>query len=258
MSIDIPLISPVSRKYYNYANEKSSRKHHRAEDIRICLEYICDEIIIEFVSEEDKKKWEKYDLHRKLMASKSFLNEDIVDKLIAAKIIGNKGVHTGEEGNYSERDIEKSIESITEFSLDVFLSFFKRNGFGNQGSSWIPTVFSTLPPIYRVNILEQYYKYNPSPFVIDKLSKAYLKSGLAEDGINFLYKCYDKKEISQEQCAYFLQDINLLRQNLDKLPIAQDLESAKKNFNNLLPAIEKEKRDSFVCLVSIILNGNYP
>ncbi len=258
MSIDIPLISPVSRKYYDYANEKSSRKHHRAEDIRICLEYICDEIIVEFVSEEDKKKWGKYDLHKKLNASRVFLDKDIVDKLIAAKIIGNKGVHAGEEGNYSESDLEKSIESIKEFSLNVFLSFFKRNGFGNQGSSWFPTVFSTLPPIYRVNILEKYYNFDPSIFVIDKLSKAYLKSGLAEKGINFLYECLDKKEITQEECAYFLQGINLLRQNFDKLPIAKDLESAKNNFNNLLPSIEEEKRDSFVCLVSVILNGNYP
>ena len=43
--IVIPLVSPLSRKYYAYASEKSEHKHHRAEDVRICLEYICDHII---------------------------------------------------------------------------------------------------------------------------------------------------------------------------------------------------------------------
>lgn len=258
MSIDIPLISPVSRKYYDYANEKSSLKHHRAEDVRICLEYICDEIIVEFVSEADKKSWKKYDLHRKLEASRCFLDKDTVDKLIEAKIIGNKGVHTGEEGNYSETDIEKSIDSIKEFSLNVFLSYFKINGFGIQRQTWIPTVFSTLPPIYRVHILEEYYKYDPSTFVIDKLSKAYLKSGSEEKAINFLQECYDKKEITDLEHAAYLHAINLLKQSFNMLPIAKDLETAKNNFNNLLPAIEEDKRDGFVCLVSMILNGNHP
>jgi len=52
--------------------------------------------------------------------------------------------------------------------------------------------------------------------------------------------------------------MDLLKQNFDKLPIAKDLESAKENFNRLLPAIEEEDRDSFVCLVSMILNGKHP
>lgn len=72
MIIEVPLISPVSRKYYNYANEKDNRKHYRAEDVRICLEYICDEIIKDFVSETGKKNWNSYDLHGKLKASKIF------------------------------------------------------------------------------------------------------------------------------------------------------------------------------------------
>lgn len=258
MSIDIPLISPVSRKYYDYANEKSSLKHHRAEDVRICLEYICDEIIVEFVSESDKKKWKEYHLHDKLKASRNFLDQDIVNKLMDAKSIGNKGVHTGEEGSYSETDIEKSIDSIKEFSLNVFLSYFKKNGFGIQRRTWIPTVFSTLPPIYRVHILEEYYKYDSSTFVIDKLSKAYLKSGSEEKAINFLQECYDKKEITDLEHVAYLQALDLLKQNFHVLPIAKDLESAKNNFNNLLPAIEEEKRDSFVCLVSMILNGYHP
>ena len=35
--IVIPLVSPLSRKYYAYASEKSEHKHHRAEDVRIWM-----------------------------------------------------------------------------------------------------------------------------------------------------------------------------------------------------------------------------
>lgn len=258
MIIEVPLISPVSRKYYNYANEKDNRKHYRAEDVRICLEYICDEIIKDFVSETDKKNWNSYDLHGKLKASKNFLDKKVVDELIKAKIVGNKGVHSGEEGDYNEADIENAIDSISKFSLEIFLSYFKRNGFNAQKPTWIPTVFSTLPPIYRIEILEKYYQYDNSIFVIDKLSKAYLKGGMEEKGRGFLYDCYEKEEITEEDYAIFLHSMDLLKQNFDKLPIAKDLESAKENFNRLLPAIEEEDRDSFVCLVSMILNGNHP
>lgn len=96
--IVIPLVSPLSRKYYAYASEKSEHKHHRAEDVRICLEYICDHIIYIFVSEEDKEKWKKYKLDKKIKASRSFLDDEIVNKLLSAKCIGNAGVHEGEEG----------------------------------------------------------------------------------------------------------------------------------------------------------------
>lgn len=73
--ITVPLVSPLSRKYYNYASEQSERKHHRAEDVRICLEYICDHLILIFVSEQDKEKWKDYKLHDKLKASRNFLDK---------------------------------------------------------------------------------------------------------------------------------------------------------------------------------------
>lgn len=167
-------------------------------------------------------------------------------------------MHTGEEGDYSEEDIEKATKSIRDFSLEIFFSYFKRNGFGIQRQSWVPTVFSTLPPVYRVEILEKYYKCNKSTFVIDKLSKAYLKSGLEEKAKEFLSECHSKNEITEKQYAVLLEDVFLLKQSFDKLPIANDFEAAKDNFNRLLSVIAEEERDCFVCLVSMILNGYHP
>lgn len=251
------LISPISRKYYTYASEKSGKIHHRAEDIRICLEYICDEIIIEFVSDEDKANWIGYDLHTKLKAAKSFVTSATVKKLIRAKIVGNEGVHKGEEGQYTKTEIDNAITAIRQFSMEVFLSYFKNNGFGNfEKGSWVPTVFSTLPPIYRVEILKEYYKLNNSIFVIDKISKALLKSGKESEAKEFLTECFDKKELTNEELSIFVHDLQLLKKSFHLLNIADDLEMSKRNFNTLLPAIKEDERDAFVCLVSMIVNGH--
>lgn len=251
----IPLVSPLSRKYYDYASDQNERKHHRAEDVRICLEYICDHLIFIFISDQDKKKWKNYSLHDKLKASGSFLDKKIVDKLISAKIIGNIGVHKGEEGDYTEQDIVDSLIAIKEFSLEIFYAYFKKKGFDCHIKSWIPTVFSTLPPIYRIKILEKYYNNcNKSLFVIDKLSKAYIKGGLEDEAREFLTNCYKKKEITAELYEVLNRDISLLKRNISKLPIAMDLKDSKKNFNELLSVIEEGERDIFICLMSIILN----
>lgn len=47
----------------------------------------------------------------------------------------------------------------------------------------------------------------------------------------------------------------MLKENLKRLPIATDLEMSKDNFNSLLPEIAEDERDSFICLMSMILNG---
>ena len=113
----------------------------------------------------------------------------------------------------------------------------------------------TLPPIYRIQILEKYYKKDNSAFVIDKLSKAYLKNGNAEQAEKYLKDCYEKGELTNVQYWWLMNDVSLLKAQLHKLPISKDLENARNNFNSLLPYIGEEKSDGFVCLVSSILNG---
>ncbi len=83
-NISIPLISPLSRKYYQYANDDSEKIHHRAEDVRICIEKVCDSIIIQLVKPDTKRKWKDYKLHNKIEACKEFMNPIIVDDLLNA------------------------------------------------------------------------------------------------------------------------------------------------------------------------------
>lgn len=254
--IIVPLISPLSRKYYDYATEKHLRKHYRAEDVRICLEYICDHMIVIFVSEKDKEKWKNYDLYKKINSSKYFLDTEVVNKLSLARIVGNEGVHNGEEGKYTEADIEISLDAIRNFSLEIFYAYFKKYGFECVNKPWVPTIFSVLPPIYRIKILEKYYcNCEKSEFVIDKLSKVYLKGGYEDKARSFLKKCYQNKEIDSDYYAMLNEDVTLLKSCINVLPIAENLEVAKEHFNNCLSIIEENERDSFICLMSMILIG---
>lgn len=109
----------------------------------------------------------------KSMLLRAFMDSTLVEKLLQAKVIGNKGAHKVEEGEYTAHDIDDALAIIKQFSIEIFHVYFIKNGFGDLvNGSWVPTVFSTLPPIYRVKILSKYYLCNPSLFVIDKLAKA--------------------------------------------------------------------------------------
>ena len=258
-NLSLPLISPLSRKYYQYASDESERIHHRAEDVRICLEKICDSIVVQLVAPNIKSIWKKYMLHDKIEACKQFMDSKVVEGLLNAKCIGNKGVHEGEEGNFTQQDIVESLEAIKYFSLEIFFSFFVKYGFGNsKGDSWVPTVFSTLPPIYRIQILEKYYLINPSVFVIDKLSKAYLKNNEKEKAYSFLSDCNNNKQIQDVEFYYLMDSLKVLEPHLDKFSIARNLDDARKNFLELLPSIDEKERDTFVILVSMILSGELP
>lgn len=258
-NINIPLISPLSRKYYQYANDDSEKIHHRAEDVRICLEKICDSIVFQLVSTKTKQKWKKNKLHDKLNACKEFMNSQTVDDALNVKNIGNDGVHNGEEGGYSQQNIRESLETIKRFSLEIILSYFEIYGFGgNQHRSWVPTVFSVLPPVYRVQILKKYYVKNPSLLVIDKLAKALLKNDMKKEAFSFLAECYTKGQISQYEFERLEESLKILESHLDKFSIAHNLDEAKSNFLRLLPSIAEDERDSFVILVSMILTGELP
>lgn len=107
-------------------------------------------------------------------------------------------------------------------------------------------------------ILSKYYDANPSYFVIDKLSKAYLKSNMKEDAYAFLIKCYNNEQLQEFELERLKEDLKLLEPYLNKFSIARNLDDAEKNFLKLLPSIKEDERDSFVILVSMILTGKLP
>ena len=198
------------------------------------------------------------------------MDDEVVNKLLKVKNLGNKGAHEGEEGEYTSHEMEEALEAIKCFSLEVFYSYFVRNGYGgSRNGSWIPVVFSTLPPIYRVKILEKYYKKHSSKFnvnalnkeyemnlkfIINKLSMAYVKNKMDIEADSFLLECLFKEEINYYEYNDMVKNLDLLREHFNKLNISNDLSDAKENFNTLLLSIRDEERDGFVCLVSAVLN----
>jgi len=136
--------------------------------------------------------------------------------------------------------------------------YFKKHGFEAQGVAWMPTAFSTLPPSYRVLILEKYYVTNPTKFVIDKLSIAYLKNREEEKARTFLKICFENGEIDKGLYEYYDSNLtmfeNAFRKNIKRFSIANNLDEAKSNFDKLLPSITEGDRNSFIVLLSMILN----
>lgn len=257
---ELPLITPLSAKYYIKATKDENEEYYKAIDIRICLEKICDEMVKEFVSLKTQSSWSSYKtLHSKLIRAKEFMPDAIVSELLNARLIGNKGAHEGEESIICENDIDEALSAIFEFSLEIFVYFFKKNGFDNfeGNSSWMPVVFSTLPPTYRIKILEKYFVFNHSLFVIDKLSMAYLKNNEENQVFKFLSKCLENGYITDYQHLQFVDKLNILKTSLNRLPIAKNLEMAKENFNLLVSQIPENERDNFIFLVSMILNGKH-
>jgi hypothetical protein len=256
MEIKIPLIPEVSLKYFNSASAEGIENYYRAIDLRICLERICDTILVNFVSNEKRQQWhsKSFKLHHKLVAAKPFLGNDIVDKLLKVKETGNTGVHQGQEGNIGIETIKESLKIIHDFSLQVFITYFKENGFAdNPEGSWIPVVLSTLPPVYRVLILKQYFEVNKSVVTIDKLSMALLKNGNSNEAFSFIGYCFENKYLSEFQYSEFKIKLKMLEANIKNLPIAQNLEDSKEYFRRILTVIPENERDTFIILMSAIL-----
>lgn len=228
--------------------------YYRSLDIRICLEKIANLMIYEFVESHIKEKWGRYDLHEKLLASKTFLNNKVVTDLIGAKKIGNKAVHEGLEANITENNIEISLEAVSNFSIEMFVSFFKVNGFHNNGpSKWAPTILSVLPPKYRIQILNKYLEYDKSYLVIRKLTMAYLKNGQDNECFQFIEKSYSDNLISREEAETLNYDMVSLKHSIKLLPISGNLEKAKDNFQDLVKFIPVNDINKFALLVSMIL-----
>lgn len=68
----------MSLKYYNKAQVEEKETYYRALDIRLCLEKICTDLLIQFIPETKKEKWLKLSLHNNLINAKSFMDNNII------------------------------------------------------------------------------------------------------------------------------------------------------------------------------------
>lgn len=252
MNSVLPLITPLANKYFEKAMNNDKEEYYRSLDMRLCLEIICDEMLYELISEESKEKWKDLTLHSKLKLMKGFIPANIVDDLINAKYLGNIGVHNGEEAELTDDKLNISLETIHEFSLELIVNYFRKNGFLN-GKSWVPTVFSTLPPVYRIVILEKYFEFDKSLIIIDKLSMAYLKNNNYKEALEFIEKCYSNGHIDLDNKFMFYDKLESLNHHLSKFSIARDIPMAKENLEKLLLSIPENEICKFIVLISMVV-----
>lgn len=149
--------------------------------------------------------------------------KEIIDQLIKVKSIGNEGAHEGEEVNRAEEEIENALQYITDFSLSLFVSMLKKYGLYTPGGSWIAPVLSTLPPIYRIKILDEYIETEQTPLVVEKLSMAYLKNGMDREAFQVLKKYHELRIIDDYFFSAMNEKLKILKLQMNKLPIAQNL-----------------------------------
>lgn len=149
----LPLLPATSLSYFEDA-QSSNKLYLRATSIRSCLEYIVDTVfvqLVDFNKDCTSKQWEQKNLYKKLMILESFFPSDINVKIHSIRQLGNKGAHQKGHDCLTTQDVNKTLKDLSRICEWTILSYFKKHGFNHD--SWMPTIFSTLQPVYRIRIL---------------------------------------------------------------------------------------------------------
>jgi hypothetical protein len=153
-----PLIPDDALEYFDDATVLP-KKHLRTVSMRYCLESIVETVFVHIAKfEGNDSKWNKLRLVDKIDRLKDFFPEETLESIHEIRKVTNKGAHqTGhkeiDDGELSI--IHKHLYKVCEW---VIVSYIKKYGFHTQ--SWLPTVLSTLQPIYRISILKELFEYS--------------------------------------------------------------------------------------------------
>jgi hypothetical protein len=155
---NIPLLPESVTRYFENSSIISYDEYIRAISLRTCLDNIVNTIFF-FITESPISEvvWEKKNLNEKINLSKNYFSNDILERLHNIRKIGNKGAHYSIETILSHEEINLALEDIGKVCEWTITTYMKKYGFNQK--SWIPTMLSTLPPIYRVSILEELFNY---------------------------------------------------------------------------------------------------
>ena len=287
----LPLLPQSALEYFKDV-ENSKKLYLKATSIRNCLENIVDTIFIHIINDTisiDTTKWEKQDLYEKLNSLDVFFSKNKQKQLHKIRKIGNKGTHPKFHNILKEQDISISLNDLSKLCEWTILSYFQKYGF--KINTWLPTIFSTLQPIYRIRILEPYFyslqfrnedlihhlekiQYNTDHFilteiedvtdeeknldeiilVIDKLSMAYLKNKEYDKSVNFIETCFKKNKINERFKNEMLDKLDILWKEIDSLPISNNIQDTKRHFDSIMEIIKKEEETLFITLFTAVIS----
>jgi len=155
---NIPLLPESVIRYFENSSSISYDEYIRAISLRTCLDNIVNTIFLFFTEFPIREEvWKKKNLNEKINLSKSYFSNEIFDRLHNIRKIGNKGAHYTSQTMLSHEEINLALEDISKVCEWTITTYLKKYGFKQK--SWIPTMLSTLPPVYRVSILEELLNY---------------------------------------------------------------------------------------------------
>ncbi len=203
----VPLLPKTSLEYFSDASNENYKLYLRVTSIRNCLENILHTVLIHIINHEKKiniKSWKRKKLEIKINDLKSFLPKEVFEDLHEIRKYSNLGTHELSHSKLDELITNNILEKLKQVCEWTIYSYFEKYGF--NVNSWIPTLFSTLPPKYRINILEKYYS---------SLEKNYIRLRFYQKQIDFYERIREKLfEIClMESNTNIIEKLNNYKQN---------------------------------------------
>lgn len=150
---DYPPLMP-QRAFDYYLDERdASRLYQKAVSIRNCLENLFRTVLVHLVDPKDGGAVRTAKLSRRIDLLKHFFPQDVIDSLHRIRKLGNDGAHEENHKKLSSERIRTGLRDLGLVCEWTILTYFKKHGL--RSNAWVATLFSTLPPVYRVRILKQ-------------------------------------------------------------------------------------------------------
>ena len=124
--------------------------------VRYCWDNLCRLLLVHFIK-QSAQDWEKKKNSDKIkyLREKKIFPKDVCECLDKIRKVGNKGAHEESHQCLKSTEIEEAKKYISRIGEWTLLQYFKDHGLLEQ--PWVLSIFSILPPKYRVNILEKLY-----------------------------------------------------------------------------------------------------
>ena len=172
-------------------------------------------------------------------------NKDISDKLKTLSAENNiqSLIYLGEILN--KRKLKKCDNDVISATIDLgilaFVKYFKeKNVEKDKRANSALTIFSTLPPHIRIAVWEKIIEEDHSFIILDKLIKSYAKNDQMETVESNIKKWIEAGYINAEEGLMLKRQAELLYNHKSMLPIAEDIYTAKKNYEALMKTMNRE------------------
>lgn len=148
------LLPKTAIEYLNDASEQK-KDYLKVSAIRIAFDEIINTVFV-YLSNKNVTKWEDKTINERLQSVEKFFPNDILNKLHHIRKYANNGPHKNLHAKLTPEETSSLMNDIQHVCEWVLTSYFIKYGFNKE--DWVATILSTLPPIFRINILEPVFQ----------------------------------------------------------------------------------------------------